>query len=196
MPAWNRTLILILVQVGGWALLAAALLVTYDVITRKVFGISIAGADEISGYVFAVATAAAYSYALMSRANIRIDFIYNRFPEVVQRLLDILAMVALAGFFAVICYHAWTLVSDAYVYDSRSITPMRTPLLIPQALWFAALAFALMTSITLLVLSILALMRGDLGTVKSLIGIPSLDEEIAEEMGSESKGPSQSEGGR
>lgn len=187
MPAWNRTVILILVQVGGWALLAAALLVTYDVITRKVFGISIAGADEISGYVFAVATASAYSYALLSRANIRIDFIYNRFPVLIQRLLDILAMAALAGFFGVICFYAWGLVSDAYTYDSRSITPMRTPLLIPQSLWFAALAFALMTSITLLALSILALLRGDLATVKALIGIPSLDEEIAAEMGTETK---------
>ncbi|MEM6492353.1 MAG: hypothetical protein AAF684_10700, partial [Pseudomonadota bacterium] len=56
MPKWNATLIHILVQVGGWALMAAALLVTYDVVTRKILGISIAGADEISGYVFAGAT--------------------------------------------------------------------------------------------------------------------------------------------
>lgn len=183
MPAWNKTLIHILVQVGGWALMAAALLVTYDVITRKIFNISIAGADEISGYVFAVATASAYSYALLTRANIRIDFIYNLMPDRAQRLLDIVGMAVLAGFFAVICYHAWALVADAYAFNSRSITPLQTPLIIPQALWFTALSFALLTAVTLLTLAIAAMVRGDLGAVKSLIGIPSLDEEIAEEMG-------------
>lgn len=188
MPNWNRTLIHILVQVGGWALLAAALLVTYDVITRKLLGLSIAGADEISGYVFAVSTASAYSYALLTRANIRIDFIYNLFPARVQRALDIVAMAALSGFFAVLCYHAWALVSDAYVYDSRSITPLRTPLLIPQALWFAALCFALCTALTLLALAVVALLRGDLAGARDLIGIPSMDEEIAEEIGARRAG--------
>lgn len=185
MPAWNRALIHILVQVGGWALLAAALLVTYDVVTRKIFGLSIAGADEISGYVFAVATASAYSYALLTRANIRIDFIYNLFPERLQRALDILGMAALAAFFAVICYHAWALVADAYAYNSRSITPLQTPLIIPQALWFAALSFALLTAVTLLAMAVIAMLRGDLRAVRDMIGIPSLDEEIAEEMGAQ-----------
>ncbi|MGB0682160.1 MAG: TRAP transporter small permease subunit [Magnetovibrionaceae bacterium] len=189
MPKANQFIIHALVQVGGWALMAAALLVTYDVITRKILGLSIAGADEISGYVFAVSTASAYSYALLTRANIRIDFIYNVLPEIAQRILDILAMVALAGFFAIVCYHAWNIVADAYQYDSRSITPLRTPLIIPQALWFAALCFALLTALTLLAVSILSLLKGDFAAVRSLIGIPSLDEEIAEEMGGHDASP-------
>ena len=172
-----------IVQMGGWSLLAAAALVTYDVITRKIFNISIAGADEISGYVFAISTACAYSYALLTRANIRIDFIYNKFSSSIQRWLDILSIALTAGFFGVICYFAFNLVEDAFLYGSRAVTPLQTPLAIPQTLWFVALCFALLTAIILLVLSLKALLAGDKDKVKSLVGIPSLDEEIKAELG-------------
>lgn len=184
----------VIVQVGGWSLLAAAFLVTYDVITRKLLNISIAGADEISGYVFAVSTACAYSYALLTRANIRIDFIYNKFPLKVQRLLDVMSMAITTGFFAVICYFAFNIVSDAIVYQSRSITPLQTPLALPQTLWFAALCFALLTAFVLFGLSMIALLRGDTDRVNALVGIPSLDEEIRTELQGEEETPSGEKG--
>ena len=65
------------VWVGGFGLLIAAFVVTADVISRKVFNVTMSGSDEISGYVFAAATAWAYSFALLHRANIRIDSLYN-----------------------------------------------------------------------------------------------------------------------
>lgn len=173
----------IIVQVGGWSILSAALLVTYDVITRKLFNISIAGADEISGYIFAISTACAYSYAMITRANIRIDLIYNIVPDKVKRLLDFISMALLAGFLCVIAFYAYDLVKDAIQYGSRSITPLQTPLAIPQTLWFVALCFAILTAVTLLILALAAALRGDEQEVKSLIGIPSLDEEIKQELG-------------
>lgn len=172
----------IIVQVGGWSLLGAACLVTYDVITRKLLNISIAGADEISGYVFAISTACAYSYALLTRANIRIDFVYNKFPLPVQRILDLVSMALTAGLFAVICYFSYDLVADAITYQSRSITPLQTPLAIPQTIWFAALCFALFTALVLFALAFLSLLKGDLKHVGDLLGIPSLDEEIQAEL--------------
>jgi len=172
----------VIVQIGGWALLGAACLVTYDVITRKLLNISIAGADEISGYVFAISTACAFSYALLSRANIRIDFIYNLLPVAIQRLLDILSMMMMTGFFAVICYYAYDLVADAITYGSHSITPLQTPLVIPQVLWFAALMVALLISLILVLAAVRALVQGNLDRVEEIVGVPSLNEEIEIEL--------------
>ena len=174
----------IIVQVGGWALLGAACLVTYDVITRKLLNVSIAGADEISGYVFAVSTACAFSYALLHRANIRIDIVYKYLPPMAQRLLDIAGMGLTGGFLAIICIFAFNLVYDAIAFGSKSITPLQTPLAIPQTLWFAGLCLAVLTSIILTVAAIAALLRGDHAGAKQLIGMPSLDEEIETEIGS------------
>lgn len=172
----------LIVQVGGWSLLGAACLVTYDVITRKLFNMSIAGADEISGYVFAVSTACAFSYALLSRGNIRIDLVYNWLPATLQRILDIISMATLAGFIGVICYYAFGLASDAVEYGSRSITPLQTPLAIPQIAWFVALALALLTAVYLTVSAIISMIRGRPEDVASTIGIATLTEEIASEV--------------
>lgn len=173
----------LIVQLGGWSVMAAAFLVTYDVITRKLFNASIAGADEISGYIFAVSTACAFSYALLSRANIRIDLLYNILPAPLQRVCDLLSMAMTAGFLAVICYYAYGLAADAVAYGSRSITPLQTPLAIPQTAWVIALFLSVVVSVILLVSAILALLRGRPDEAAALIGIPSLDDEIASELG-------------
>lgn len=177
-----RKFIDLAVQVGGWAFLAAALLVTYDVTTRKLFNITIAGADEISGYIFAVSTAFAFSYALLSRANIRIDVIYNLVPEAVQRVLDVLAILMTTGYLAFLCYFAYALPRDAIKYNSHSITPLQTPLAIPQVLWFGALVLCLVTAIILAVMALWALLRGRFDQVRDLVGVPSLTEEIETEL--------------
>ena len=65
------------VWIGGASLLACAILVTIDVITRKLLNWTFSGSDEISGYAFAASTTWAYSYCLLHRANIRIDAVYN-----------------------------------------------------------------------------------------------------------------------
>ena len=41
---------------AGGALLLSAIMVTLDVIARKLFSITISGSDEISGYVFEAGT--------------------------------------------------------------------------------------------------------------------------------------------
>ena len=76
------------VWIGGAALMLSAIMVTLDVISRKIFGFTISGSDEISGYVFAAGTTWAYSYCLLHRSNIRIDAVYNLLPPVVRNVLD------------------------------------------------------------------------------------------------------------
>ncbi|MEM7296313.1 MAG: TRAP transporter small permease subunit, partial [Pseudomonadota bacterium] len=46
----------VLVWIGGILILGSAGLVTVEVFGRKLFNYSIGGADELSGYAFAVAT--------------------------------------------------------------------------------------------------------------------------------------------
>ncbi len=183
-----RKLVDVIVQVGGWAILAAACLVTYDVVTRKLLNISIAGADEISGYVFAISSACAFSYALLSRANIRIDFLYNKLPSPAQRVLDILSIAMTAGFLGVICFYAYDLAADAIRYGSRSITPLQTPLAIPQVMWFVALLLALFTAVVLTVAAVVALLRGQPERTAEIVGVPSLDEEIEIELSDRASG--------
>lgn len=74
------------VWLGGAMMLVSAVMVSTDVIARKILGITMGGSDEISGYLFAIATAFAFPYALLHRANVRIDVAYMRLGGTCQRL--------------------------------------------------------------------------------------------------------------
>ncbi|MCZ6552510.1 MAG: TRAP transporter small permease subunit, partial [SAR324 cluster bacterium] len=69
------------VWVAGALLIFAAIMVSVDVILRKLFSISMAGADEITGHIFAIGTAWAFTFTLLERANVRIDALHQLFPR-------------------------------------------------------------------------------------------------------------------
>ena len=88
-------------------MLAAAVMVTLDVLSRKFLNVTMSGADEISGYVFAASTTWAYSYCLLYRANIRIDALYNFLPRWVCAVLDTVAVALLLIYNGVLAHRAW-----------------------------------------------------------------------------------------
>lgn len=166
---------------GGALLLACAFLVTFDVLTRKFFNYSIGGADELTGYAFCASTALAFSFALFERAHIRIDFVYRLMPQTLRSIADVLGLVLLIAFAALVVSTIYPLISDTIKYSSRSITPLRTPLIYPQAIWFFGWIFFVFSGLLLLVAALARLARGDWRASSHLIGIKSLQEQVADE---------------
>ena len=120
------------VWIGGASLMVCAILVTGDVIMRKLFSITVSGSDEISGYAFAASTTWAYSYCLLHRANIRIDAVYNLFPNVVKAVLDLIGLLALLFFMFMLTRPAIDVLGETIRNDAVSNTTLLTPLWIPQ----------------------------------------------------------------
>ena len=169
------------VWIGGAALLAAAVMVTLDVLSRKFLNVTMSGADEISGYVFAAGTTWAYSYCLLHRANIRIDALYNFMPRWLCAILDTVAVVLLLIYNGVLAYRAWGAFSQSWERDSVSITTLATPQWIPQLLWASGLIFFELVLVFVLLYTLVGLLRGDLDLVKRIAGVPSVAEEIEAE---------------
>ncbi|MBK8065908.1 MAG: TRAP transporter small permease subunit [Betaproteobacteria bacterium] len=88
------------VWAGGALLLAAAITVSVDVIARKIFTVSLGGGGVLSEYAFAIGSAWAFAFALLRRANVRVDALYQLLPAKACAVLDILALVALGVFVA------------------------------------------------------------------------------------------------
>ena len=65
---------------------------------------------------------------------------------------------------------------------ARSMSPLATPLIIPQALWVAGLAMFLLIAGLLLLRALGALLTGDTATAQRLIGSRSLAEELEAEI--------------
>ena len=169
------------VWIGGALLLASATLVSVDVTIRKLFSLSVGGADELSGYAFAIGIAWAFPFALLRRANVRIDALYQHMPARLAAALDLLALIALAVFVTVLARYAWEVVAGSWRLNALSNSQLKVPLWIPQGLWFLGLALFFATTLTLAIRTALALLAGDLATVRALAGARSVREEAADE---------------
>jgi len=167
--------------IGGSMILFAAFMVSADVLSRRLFGVTMGGSDEISGYFFAISTALAMPYALLLRANVRIDAVYMFLPQALRTFLDIVSVSLLALFAGIVTWRAALTLQVTWANDAHSITPLQTPLIVPQSLWFAGwVLFCLCLALVLYGL-IGAALRGDPATANRLGGALSLDEEIKEE---------------
>ena len=169
------------VWVGGAALLAAALMVTVDVLSRKFFNITMSGSDEYSGYVFSATTTWAYSYCLLHRSNVRIDALYNYLPRKVTASLDVVGLLLLFYFMSIMTYYAMVSFVDSWVNNSVSITTLGTPQWIPQLFWVAGLILFFVTLIFVVVYSIIALLQRNWDLVARVAGVPSIAETMQEE---------------
>lgn len=166
---------------GGTLVLASAVLVSVDVLLRKLFLVSLGGADELSGYAFAIGTTWALGFTLLRRANVRVDALYIRLPPVACAILDIVALLALGGFIALLTWQAWDVLGTSLAFSARATTPLQTPLWIPQSLWLIGLFLFLFTLVPLLLRATFALLGGDLATVRRLAGARTIEEDAADE---------------
>lgn len=170
-----------LVWVGGASLMLAAIIVTFDVLSRKFTGFTISGSDEISGYVFAGSTTWAYSYCLLHRSNVRIDAIYNILPRPVTATLDVIGL-------SLLLYYMWFMTStsvlaflESWRLGSVSITTLETPQWIPQLFWAGGLVMFFFTLIFVTLYALVALLQRNWDLVQRIAGVPSIAEVVDEE---------------
>ena len=169
------------VYASGALTIGSVLLISYDVITRRLFGWSIGGSDEISSYVFAISTTWSLAYATLQRAHVRVDLLYQKLPVRLSALLDWLSLVMLGVFMAYLTYFSYDVVAGSISQNSHANTPLGTPLAIPQGLWFAGLVFMCIVLALMLLRASVALVTGDIVAIKSMAGIRSAQEEAEEE---------------
>jgi TRAP-type C4-dicarboxylate transport system permease small subunit len=167
---------------GGALLLIASIVICIDITTRYLFSWTVGGADELSGYALAISSAWGFSAAVLSRSHIRIDTVYVRVRRSARAVLDLMSLAALAFFFALVTWHAWGVVRQSWVSGSRSQSELETLLVIPQALWFAGLAFFVAVAVLLLVRALVAVFRRDLDALFATIGSKSAVAEAEEEV--------------
>lgn len=171
----------IVVWIGGGLLILAAVVTTIDVILRKAISWSFGGADEFAGYIFAISTSFAFAFATLHRAHVRIDALYIQLPRPVRIVLDVLGFLLLGGFLLLMAERAYSVWWNSFENSSVSITPLVTPLALPQGFWFAGMVFFFFVFLLMLARIVTAVFRSDWDRVATLVGPRGLDEEVEEE---------------
>ena len=178
--ALARTLSRVGVWVGGALTLASVALITFEVLARRFFGFTMGGADELSGYAFAISVTWALAFTALERANVRIDVLYQYLPVRLSAAFDWIALVALGVFAVYLSYYGGQVALTSWDMQSAANTPLGTPLWIPQTLWFIGLAWFVVVLALMLLRASTALVTGDMATLKALAGVKSSVEEAEE----------------
>ena len=166
---------------GGGLIFLAALLVSADVLARKLFTVSLGGADELSGYAFAIGTAWAFAFTLLRRSNVRVDALYQHLPPKLRAFLDILALLALGVLAAYLTYYAFSVLQTSWNLKAQSNSSLKISLWIPQGIWFLGLVLFVVTLVLLLLRAAVALMAGDWPAIHALLSARSIEEDAMDE---------------
>lgn len=166
---------------GGAAMTCAAFMVTFDVISRKLFGVTMRGSDEITGYVFAVSTTWAYAHCVFTRSNIRIDVAYLKCGTRTRALLDLFGLSLLSIYLFFLTRSAISVVEESWKFNYTAQTPMATPLWLPQSFWLAGLTFAFVCLGFLCLRSLYHLYRREWEAINTIAGVRNIEQEIKEE---------------
>jgi TRAP-type C4-dicarboxylate transport system permease small subunit len=172
----------VLATVFGVIFLGLAVVVTVETISRKIFNVSLQGADELGGYALAVGSTLAFSLALMGRAHIRVDVFHEKFSPRVQAAMNWLSIVSLAAFGLFIAWIAFKVIGDTMQYRSTAQTPWATPLIIPQGVWYAGLAIFALVALGYALRASWLLFGGRIDVLNRDFHPKSAKEELKEEL--------------
>ena len=189
MPAksWNLPGLLqglgaLFANIGGYILLALAVLVTVETLGRKLFNISLQGVDELGGYALAVGSALAFTTALVERAHIRIELFHMMLPVPLQMALNWFAITSIAAFGWLLAFVCYTILSDSFAYNSTAPTPWATPLIYPQSLWYAGMVIFALVSAAMALHATYLLVTGNAKALNKAYGPKEAAEEVKEEL--------------
>lgn len=132
---------------GMLALLAAAGILTYSVITRYFFKSATDWQDEASVFLLVGATFLCGAYVQSYRGHIGIEALASILPPWVNRIRLVLVDLLTLVFCAFFAWKSWTLFHEAWVEHHTSSSSWAPPLSIPYGL--------MATGMTLLTLQVL-----------------------------------------
>jgi TRAP-type mannitol/chloroaromatic compound transport system permease small subunit len=173
----------VLVLAVGWWLIALSVATCVEMVSRKLFAFSLQGVDEVGGYTLAIVGAIGFSYTLITRGHTRIDFLVSKMPERARSVLNMLAMVTLAGMVVFAVSRGWVVLSESIEFQSHSTTPLQTPMWVPQSMWLTGWALFAVVAVTMAVHSLALLLRGRHAELNKAYGPQTLEEEIESEAG-------------
>ncbi|MQG38263.1 MAG: TRAP transporter small permease [SAR202 cluster bacterium] len=178
---WARRLARYGAWFGGALILGAAGVITVEILIRKFFSMSIGGADELSTFALAIGSAWAFSFTMLDRAHVRIESLYVIFPTRLCALLDVVAQLLFTLIIALVAWYGFKVFAGSWSMNSRTLSPLSTPLAIPQFFWASGLIFFFLVSGLLFFRALIALCMGDLSKVQALIGPRTLQQEVEQE---------------
>jgi TRAP-type C4-dicarboxylate transport system permease small subunit len=135
MSALNRILVLL----GSFALMAAALILSYSVMSRGIFHAANDWQDEAALFCLVGVTFLCSSYVQEKRGHIGISAIEGLLPHPVNKVRAVIIDVISCLFFAFFSAKTWDLLHEAWVDGQVTNSTWAPPLWIPYSMMFVGM---------------------------------------------------------
>jgi len=153
----------------GILLWGGVMIVLLD-ITLRLFGTSLGGTDEITGYLMAILAAWGMGYTLTVLGHIRIEALRDRLGDNLKLALDVLAIAAVAVVVTLIAVKGWPVLERSWLSGSRANTPLETLLWTVQLPWLLGWAWFALVAWVQLFAALVFIARGKKARALELIG--------------------------
>ena len=168
--------------VAGFCYVLNAVLICFDIFSRKFLGFSTESTTELTGFLMAVGKSWGLAGTLFERGHVRIDVLVQRMPLLVRVLLHLASLLALlvsTGFYV---YGAVSIANDSFAFNATDLTTLRTPLVVPQGVWAAGFVLLLLAALALALRAVGQFMRGDLDAMDRALMARTYEDEAAETL--------------
>jgi TRAP-type C4-dicarboxylate transport system permease small subunit len=135
MSALNRILVLL----GSFALMAAALILSYSVMSRGLFHAANDWQDEAALFCLVGVTFLCSSYVQEKRGHIGISAIEGLLPHPVNKVRAVVIDIISCLFFAFFSAKTWDLLHEAWVDGQVTNSTWAPPLWIPYSMMFVGM---------------------------------------------------------
>ena len=167
---------------SGILLFLGSLFVTSEVITRKYFGFTSKGTDDISGIILAWASSWAMAYALYKKGHVRVDVLLVRLPYKMQGVMNLFALLALNFLLALVVLSMWELTFAAFKTGEVRPSALRIPLDWPYAIWAIGYTVFWFLAFLMLLEAITDIIMRRFSDLAFKFGPSSIEAEIQEAM--------------
>lgn len=110
-------------RVTGWCAFALVCVMAFNVLLRYFFRTGSVAMQELEWHLMAPISLLGLSYALLHDGHVKVDIFYGRFPEIIKKLIDVLSMLLVCIFVAILIYLTIPYVEQSYSIGEQSPDP-------------------------------------------------------------------------
>jgi TRAP-type mannitol/chloroaromatic compound transport system permease small subunit len=110
-------------RVTGWCSLAIVLVMAYNVLLRYFFHTGSVAMQELEWHLMAPICMLGLSYAILKDGHVQVDILYGRFPQRLQRIIQLVSTVLVVAVIAILLKLSIPYVMQSYNIGEKSPDP-------------------------------------------------------------------------
>ena len=140
----------------GWLVFLLMVMVLLEVLARYILQSPLSIADEMGGYLLVSITFVGLGYTWKEGGHVSVELVTNMLPPRIKERLRFLTLILATMFCWPLVAGSWELLQDSILFEARSGSWMRTPMVIPQSMLLVGSVMLLLQLVAEVIKAVLA----------------------------------------